>query len=121
MVRRGDQEGAGFLLSPVRRGNNGIRAPTHHHTVRLPRRRNAASYSAQFVTRRFGGRMWWGGAVLALGGMGATERGGGPSPYPSAPSSATPPIRETRGRKRERRPQPPPLVRRCGRSSGVRG
>jgi transposase len=29
MVRRGDQEGAGFLLSPVRRGNNGIRAPTH--------------------------------------------------------------------------------------------
>src|ERR671910_935937 len=29
MVRRGDQEGAGFLSTPVRRGNNGIRAPTH--------------------------------------------------------------------------------------------
>ena len=28
MVRRGDQEGAGFLSTPVRRGNNGIRAPT---------------------------------------------------------------------------------------------
>jgi hypothetical protein len=28
MVRPGDQEGVGFLLSPVRRGNNGIRAPT---------------------------------------------------------------------------------------------
>jgi hypothetical protein len=28
MVRRDDQEGAGFLSHPVRRGNNGIRAPT---------------------------------------------------------------------------------------------
>jgi hypothetical protein len=28
MLRRGDQEGAGFLSNPVRRGNNGIRAPT---------------------------------------------------------------------------------------------
>jgi hypothetical protein len=30
MVRRGDQEGAGFLSNPVRRGNNSIRAPTQH-------------------------------------------------------------------------------------------
>jgi hypothetical protein len=30
MLRRGDQEGAGFLSNPVRRGNNGIRAPTQH-------------------------------------------------------------------------------------------
>ena len=29
MVRRRDQEGAGFLSNPARRGNNGIRAPTH--------------------------------------------------------------------------------------------
>jgi hypothetical protein len=33
MVRRGDQEGAGFLSNPVRRGNNGIRVPTHHSTI----------------------------------------------------------------------------------------
>jgi hypothetical protein len=35
MVRRGDQEGAGFLSNPIRRGNNGIRAPTQRALVRL--------------------------------------------------------------------------------------
>ena len=35
MVRQSDQEGAGFLSNPVRRGNNGIRAPTQPYEVRL--------------------------------------------------------------------------------------
>jgi len=30
MLRRGDQEGAGFLSDPVHSGNNGIRAPRQH-------------------------------------------------------------------------------------------
>src|SRR5690242_1965535 len=34
MLRRGDQEEAGFLSNPVRRGNNGIRAPTQLEVLR---------------------------------------------------------------------------------------
>src|SRR4051794_17903181 len=33
MVRRDDQEGAGFLSNPVRGGNNSIRAPTQSKTL----------------------------------------------------------------------------------------
>src|SRR3954453_5579665 len=53
-----------------------------NHTVRLPRARRPASYSAQLVTRCRCFGMWWRQAVLALNGTArvqASEKG--PSSY----------------------------------------
>src|SRR3954449_9262640 len=53
-----------------------------NHTVRLPRARRAASYSAQLVTRCRCFGMWRRQAVLALNGTaGVRVSGKGPSSY----------------------------------------
>src|SRR4051812_34493417 len=54
MVRRDDQEGAGFLSHPVRGGNNGIRAPTQltAHATQLEEMTVAARSAADSEVTR---------------------------------------------------------------------
>src|ERR687894_2048870 len=53
-----------------------------NHTVRLPRARRPASYSAQLVTRCRCFGMWWRQAALALNGTAGVQASGkGPSSY----------------------------------------
>src|SRR3954471_23408651 len=70
-------------------------AASVNQTVRLPRWRKAASYSAQFVTRRrcFGIR--WRRAALALNGIGGSRIIGGVVLLRQPPPHANRPIRAT--------------------------
>src|SRR5215212_7355067 len=58
-------------------------ASSVNQTVRLPRWRKAASYSAQFVTRRRCLGIWWRRAALALNGIGDPGSQKGASSYAS--------------------------------------
>src|SRR3954469_22774389 len=73
-------------------------ASSENQTVRLPRWRKAASYSAQFVTRRrcFGIR--WRRAALALNGIGGSRVIGGVVLLRQPPLHANRPIRATNSR-----------------------
>jgi hypothetical protein len=70
---------------------------THNHTVRLPRRTSAASYSGQFVTRCRCRGMWCRPAALALNGTAdIRSQGTGDSLLPHLPAGSNQPIRETK-------------------------
>src|SRR6478609_9246182 len=64
-------------------------ASSVNHTVRLPRWRKAASYSAQFVTRRRCLGIWWRRSALALNGIGDPGSPEGASSYASHPCTPT--------------------------------
>src|SRR3954463_16492966 len=74
-------------------------AASENQTVRLPRWRKAASYSAQFVTRRrcFGIR--WRRAALALNGIGGSRVTEGGILLRQPPLHANRPIRATNSRR----------------------
>jgi hypothetical protein len=63
------------LTAPVAGACHAATASSVNHTVRLPRRTSAASYSDQFVTRYLAFGILWRRLSLNLYGMGPTARG----------------------------------------------
>src|SRR3954471_18634680 len=86
----------------VRRGSalHAATASGVNHTVRLPRARRPASYSAQLVTRCRCFGMWRRQVALALNGTAGVQASGkGPSSYTAQLPTPTGPIRAIRRRR----------------------
>jgi hypothetical protein len=78
--------------SPVAGACHAATASSVNHTVRLPRRINAASYSGQFVTRYLALGTLWRRLSLNLYGMSFHNERLGRAAYPTVRPAASPSI-----------------------------